>query len=220
MRLRAAWVFPVVIFLSVAVHGAALLLGRVRQERPTALPDQSAEVVALVLVEPAPPIEFSPPEPTPIPKPPTLDPVPPEPPPVEPVISKPEPEPARPAATPLPAVKPQPRPVAEPKPEKPAPRTPASRAIVQARPDIAHNPPPRYPEMARRKGWEGSVMVRAHVSAAGRVTAVSLHRSCSYGVLNQAALAAVKSWRFRPGSMGGQAADTVVEVPVNFSLRR
>jgi protein TonB len=91
---------------------------------------------------------------------------------------------------------------------------------VKARPDTAHNPPPRYPEMARRNGWEGRVMVRAHVSAAGRVTAVSLHQGCAYGVLNQAALAAVRTWRFRPGTIGGQAADSVVEVPVNFSLRR
>jgi protein TonB len=227
MRRRAAWVFPGVILLSVGVHGAALLFGRIRDDRPAVQPDRPAEVIAVMVVEPAPPVETPPPpeppppvpvEPEPLPP----EPLPPEPPPVEQILTAPEPEPVRPVATPPPAPKPKPRPAAEPKPEKPppAPRPPATRTIVKAKPDYAHNPPPRYPEMARRQGWEGVVMVRAHVSAAGRVTSVSLHRGCNYGVLNQAALSAVKSWRFRPGSIGGQAADTVVEVPVNFSLRR
>ena len=222
----AAWLFPGVILLSVAVHGAALLFGRIDENRPGILPDLPAEIIAVMVVEPVPLIETPPPpEPPPVPIEPEQPPpelLPPEPPPVEQVITTAEPEPVRPVATPPPVPKPKPRPTAAPKPKKAAPaaQPPASRTTVKARPDYSHNPPPRYPEMARRKGWEGSVMVRAHVSAAGRVTSVSLQRGSSYGVLNQAALAAVKSWRFRPGSIGGQAADTIVEVPVNFSLRR
>lgn len=224
MRPGAAWIFPGVILLSLGVHGAALVFGRIRDERPVVLQDVPAEVIAVMVVEPAPAIETPPPpeppppipvEPEPLP----TEPSPPEPPPVEQILTT--PEPVRPVATPPPIPpKPKPRPVVEPRPEKATPRTPASRTVVKAKPDSSHNPPPRYPEMARRQGWEGVVMVRAHVSASGRVTSVSLHRGCSYGVLNQAALSAVKSWRFRPGSIGGQAADTVVEVPVNFSLRR
>ncbi|HEY5791898.1 MAG TPA: energy transducer TonB [Chthoniobacterales bacterium] len=174
----------------------------------------------------------------------TLPPEPPSAPPPEPAEIPPEPEPApeppaepppAPAATPemtLPKPAPAPKAPAPPKnsvpsrkaappaaPVKP-PASGSSGAVREARPDTPRNRPPHYPEIARRNGWEGVVIVRARVTAAGRVSSVSIHRGSSYGVLNQAALAAVKSWRFRPGSLGGQAVESAVEVPVNFSLRR
>ena len=221
----AAWSFPAMILFSLAVHGAVLMLARVPSSAPTVALEHPAEMVAVTLVEPAPPDPVPPePEPEPTPPPPPVDPEPPTPPEPEPVLTVEEaPPPPRPVATPKPEPPPRPRPVATPQekiPTKPAPRPPASRTIVQARPDYASNPPPRYPEMARRKGWEGEVVVRARVNAAGRVTSVSLHKGSRYGVLDQAALAAVKGWRFRPGTAGGEAVESVVEVPVTFSLRR
>ena len=177
------------------------------------------------------PLEALAPEPSSVPpEPPPAQPeVPPEP---EPILAPPPPaQPAVPQTMPLPKAAPRPA-SSSLKPQAVSQNTTASSAtaknsgggasgvVREARPDAPRNRPPHYPEMARRNGWNGRVIVRAHVSAAGRVTSVSLRSGSGYGVLDQAALAAVKSWRFLPGSVGGSAADTVVEVPVNFSLRR
>ena len=119
---------------------------------------------------------------------------------------------------------------AEPTPElkktekKPVPQGPksvsASKKANIPQPAVILNTPPNYPETARRAGWEGRVTVRVEVSADGVPTTVTLGKSSGYGVLDQAALRAVKSWRFQPRTIGGVAMTGVVEVPVNFALNR
>jgi len=80
------------------------------------------------------------------------------------------------------------------------------------------NPRPEYPEMAKRKGWQGECLLRVAVSPEGKASAVSVHRSSGYASLDQAALAAVRRWRFLPQSLGGTCVASTIEVPVNFSL--
>jgi protein TonB len=58
------------------------------------------------------------------------------------------------------------------------------------------------------------------VSADGLPMSVALAKSSGYGVLDQAALRAVKTWRFQPRTMGGVAMAGTVDVPVNFTLSR
>ncbi|MFA7233796.1 MAG: energy transducer TonB [Terrimicrobiaceae bacterium] len=84
------------------------------------------------------------------------------------------------------------------KPAAAKPRaTPPGGAVTLAKPDVARNPPPKYPEFARRNGWQGHVMVRASVDASGRVRYVTVARASGYAVLDQAALQAVRGWRER-----------------------
>jgi protein TonB len=108
--------------------------------------------------------------------------------------------------------------------KKPAPQVPktvsASKKTNIPQPVVILNTPPNYPETARRAGWEGRVTVRVEVSADGVPTSVTLGKSSGYGVLDQAALRAVKSWRFQPRRIGGVAMAGVVEVPVHFALNR
>jgi protein TonB len=108
--------------------------------------------------------------------------------------------------------------------KKPAPQVPktvsASQKTNIPQPVVILNTPPNYPETARRAGWEGRVTVRVEVSADGVPTTVTLGKSSGYGVLDQAALRAVKSWRFQPRTIGGVAMAGVVEVPVHFALNR
>jgi protein TonB len=80
------------------------------------------------------------------------------------------------------------------------------------------NPRPEYPDMAKRKGWQGECLLRVAVSPEGKASAVSVHRSSGYASLDQAALAAVRRWRFLPQSAGGTCVASTIEVPVNFSL--
>ena len=96
--------------------------------------------------------------------------------------------------------------------------TPASSTVL-ARPDASHNSPPLYPEQARKKGWEGTVLLRANISAQGAVESITLVQGSGHGLLDQAATTAVRQWRFFPKRVAGQPTPSVVEIPVKFSLK-
>lgn len=91
--------------------------------------------------------------------------------------------------------------------------------LVDAVPLAGENPPPAYPRLARQRGWEGLVALRVRISAVGAVENVSVEQSSGHGVLDQAALAAVKTWRFRPAQEGRRAVAGVARVPIEFRLR-
>lgn len=83
-----------------------------------------------------------------------------------------------------------------------------------------NNPPPAYPLAARRRGIEGTVVVRAQITEDGNCHQASLSKSSGYEMLDQAAVAAVKSWRFIPAKRGAQTISAWVEVPISFRLTR
>lgn len=76
-----------------------------------------------------------------------------------------------------------------------------------------------YPAAARAAGVEGEVTVRYDVTAAGRVARAVVLAAEPPGVFEEAALAAVRSWRFRPPTNrdGAAAAPGRVSV-VRFRL--
>jgi protein TonB len=80
------------------------------------------------------------------------------------------------------------------------------------------NPPPVYPLAARRRGQEGTAIVRAQVLHSGDCAQAALLHSSGYALLDHAALAAVKQWRFVPARRGNSAVDAWVEVPITFHL--
>ena len=61
-------------------------------------------------------------------------------------------------------------------------------------------------------------MLRAQVTASGDPAAVRVHQSSGYRLLDAAAVAAVKAWRFVPASRGGIPMAASVDVPVSFKL--
>ncbi|MFH1496059.1 MAG: energy transducer TonB, partial [Pseudomonadota bacterium] len=81
-----------------------------------------------------------------------------------------------------------------------------------------NNPPPAYPLSARRRGIEGRVLVRAEVLADGSCNRVELKKTSGFDPLDQAALEAVKKWRFVPARRGRQSIAAWVEVPIIFKL--
>ena len=82
-----------------------------------------------------------------------------------------------------------------------------------------NNPPkPDYPSLARRRAIEGTVLVRAEVGAGGECLDADLKKSSGAGILDRAALEAVKKWRFVPARRGNQAVIAWVEVPITFKL--
>lgn len=80
------------------------------------------------------------------------------------------------------------------------------------------NPPMPYPHSARRRGWEGDVLLRVDVSASGKVLSVHIETSSGYGILDDTALQTVSKWRFRPASINGTPKADTVLVPIHFQL--
>ena len=63
---------------------------------------------------------------------------------------------------------------------------------------------PLYPAVARADGVEGSVTIRYDVTVEGVVTNARVVASTPRGVFDEAALAAVRSWRFNAPMLAGE----------------
>lgn len=90
--------------------------------------------------------------------------------------------------------------------------------IERAFPDYKANPKPRYPMLARRKGYEGTILLRVFVLESGGVGKVELEKSSGYEILDESALKTVKDWLFVPGKKGGEPIPSWVTVPIKFQL--
>jgi periplasmic protein TonB len=82
-----------------------------------------------------------------------------------------------------------------------------------------HNPPPAYPEIAQRRAWEGTVLLKVHVLASGKPDHIEVVSSSGHPPLDEAAQEAVNGWRFIPAKRAAHAVDGWVQVPIEFKLR-
>ncbi len=80
------------------------------------------------------------------------------------------------------------------------------------------NPKPKYPAIARSRGWQGQVLLRVSVSADGLSETVTVHQSSGHDILDESAVAAVEKWKFIPAKRGNTAVASTVIVPINFTL--
>jgi protein TonB len=223
--------------LVLLLHIAGFYLVKLATPEPITPPIKIMEVT--MVAEPLPVADVKPPAPTPPepPKPEPPKPVPPPPKPIvkpkpavkpkpvlkKPVIAKTEPiyipvaKTTAPPAPPTPVVAPSPpAPKATPAPSP----QPAKQTFTEAHVDAGYgyNPKPKYPSIARSRGWEGKVLLQVHVSADGDAEGVSVSQSSGHDILDEAAVAAVEGWRFRPAKRGDTPVASTVSVPINFKL--
>jgi periplasmic protein TonB len=80
---------------------------------------------------------------------------------------------------------------------------------------------PKYPEMARRVGQQGTVILLVAIRTDGTVGEIEVIRSpdARFG-FDLAAIEAVKQWRYRPGLLNGRAVTVFIQVMVEFTLSR
>lgn len=76
----------------------------------------------------------------------------------------------------------------------------------------------RYPSIALRKKLQGVVLLRVRVGVDGSALDVTVERSSSHPVLDQAAVRSVREWRFIPEIRAGAAVEGYVLVPIQFRL--
>jgi TonB family protein len=80
---------------------------------------------------------------------------------------------------------------------------------------LVHKTTPQYPGIAKLAHVSGTVVVQATVSKAG--TIANLHVITGPDMLRQAALDAVKSWRYRPYLLNGEPVEVETTVSVVFT---
>ncbi len=197
---------------------------------PPEIPEMTVELTSPA--PPAPPVEEPPPPPPPPPEPETPE--------VDEDAVK---EPPKPVEKPKPIEKPKPvvkpKPVQKPQPVKPAPPAPAAPAAPTAptappAPAAAPgpvketaavsglaslgNPPPEYPSLALRRSWEGTVVLRIKVLPNGRAGTVEVTKSSGKQALDDAAVEAVRNWKFVPAKRGDTPIEGFATQTIAFKL--
>jgi protein TonB len=73
--------------------------------------------------------------------------------------------------------------------------------------------------MARKKNWQGEVLLRVRVDEMGKPVAVEVEKSSGHRVLDRAARDHVlKRWRFQPALVEGRPVAAWARVPLNFRI--
>ncbi len=107
--------------------------------------------------------------------------------------------------------------VMPPPPPPPAPKQPRRVGGDLQAPALIHRVEPAYPPMAVAAKVTGTVILEATVNESGAVTDVKVLRSIL--LLDQAAIKAVKQWRYQPLVLNGQRVPFILVVTLSFNLR-
>ena len=97
--------------------------------------------------------------------------------------------------------------------------TPVKRIRVASRvveANLIHDVPPQYPPEAGRARVEGSVVLMALIGQDGSVKDVRVESGLP--ILAQAALDAVKQWRYKPYLIDGEPVEVDSRITINFTL--
>ena len=78
--------------------------------------------------------------------------------------------------------------------------------------------PEEYPLMARRRGWQGTVMVEVWLDANGEQIKREILQSSGYALLDQAALRSVARNQFTPYTINGVGHPARLHLPVIYTL--
>lgn len=189
-------------------------------------PETAPHVVELTLLRPAPaPPAVQAPAPRPL----------------EPMVA-PKPPP-RPLPKPAPRSKPSPRPKPRPEPlieaapvinpasVAPAPMQPKVAPVAEVAPTApvlvpatraasTRNPKPEYPMIAKRRGWQGTVLLEVEVKENGRPGSVKVRESSGREILDQSAMRTVRLWLFNPATRDGKPVSSLMTLSIVFKLER
>jgi protein TonB len=111
------------------------------------------------------------------------------------------------SSMPAPAKTPEPAPVR---------RIRVASRVVEA--NLIHDVPPQYPSEAGRERIEGTVVLLAVIGTDGAVKDVQLESGPP--LLAQAAIDAVKQWRYKPYFMNGVPVEIDSRITINFTMSK
>jgi len=84
-------------------------------------------------------------------------------------------------------------------------------------PKVTFTPEPDFSEEARRKKFQGSVILSIVVDKMGNVARIKMDKILGHG-LDEHAMEAIKAWRFTPGSRNGEPVAVREPIEVSFNL--
>jgi protein TonB len=93
-------------------------------------------------------------------------------------------------------------------------RVRVSQGVTQGM--VLHKVQPNYPPLARTARVQGSVVLAAVIGKDGTIQ--NLHVISGHPLLTQAALDAVRQWKYRPYILNGEPVEVDTQVTVNFTL--
>ena len=103
-----------------------------------------------------------------------------------------------------------------------ASRTPGTAAsdapVLVTNPNYAGTCPIQYPERARRRNQEGTVLIHALIDTDGKPIEVTVAQSSGHSLLDEAAREAIAGCAFVPQRIGGRPVKAIVEIPIPFKL--
>lgn len=108
-------------------------------------------------------------------------------------------------------------PAAPPPPEPPKQKGPVRVADLPVPPRKITDARPIYPEIARQARREGTVVMEAVLDTSGRVTQLRVIQSVA--LLDQAAMDAVRQWRYTPTTLGGHPVSVLMTITIRFQLQ-
>jgi protein TonB len=85
-------------------------------------------------------------------------------------------------------------------------------------PVLLHRVEPGYPEIMRRNKLTATVIVECVIDKNGRVRDARVVSTNSTPPFNDAVVRALDQWRYKPGSLHGQAVETLLHVTVKFGI--
>lgn len=95
---------------------------------------------------------------------------------------------------------------------------PGHPPVLTADPALIEHPLPEYPALARQLHQEGRVYIQVLLDHDGSVMQTRLAKSSGYELLDEAAQAGAKKFRFSPARQGERAVRVWVSIPVDFRL--
>jgi protein TonB len=96
-----------------------------------------------------------------------------------------------------------------------APAAPVGGEVKSAR--IISSVPPAYPALARTQHVAGDVRIDALIDATGRVTTMKVVAGPT--LLQQAAMDALRQWKYQPATLDGKAVPMHLTVTIQFRLK-
>lgn len=92
-------------------------------------------------------------------------------------------------------------------------------SISFATPYYKKNRPPPYPLLARRKNYQGTVLLEVLVRRDGTVGSIRLSKSSGHETLDRTAIKEVEKWLFHPAKRGDELVEMWVKIPIRFQLK-
>ena len=80
------------------------------------------------------------------------------------------------------------------------------------------NPHPEYPIIARKKGWQGRLLLAVHIDKNGNVLNVHVKETSGFEVLDRVSVKTIRDWKFLPARHGDSNVEDNINIPVSFKL--